>query len=1008
MHNSFRHFKAGSTRAINEYLSDDDDESDDSYHSPGEVSPQSEPILEEGPCVFEATEHQSSSNSSLQEIVCSTPLTPTELVAPSGTRTIPFTSTPKSAFPQTGATLSESLASLTVDDDDPYGSHADRSRSFIGRTDSAESLSPFSARLATDPTSKGKLRDRVLRKLHSKSRSNVVSRSILPRSNLGKESLAVRNFEPEKPEIVEESIMMVDDSSSESDDIVVVNKNNDAISEISANRGKLAQGDVEPDVITIDSSSSDEDWKPPSGAADSIEAPSWKSNRVEEVKVVKTVSKFSHDTTGVLESKLANLDKLTSRPLALPDGGEKLLQHIEDLSKEIEIRKQRPKSIKNVATETTAEQQPTAFPVFNERRPLPPSLLDVLMDAQRPVYRNIHEKALLELHKSLTSQPDAQQLTETPEGLTVPLKEHQMSGLTWMKWRESLAPRGGILADEMGLGKTLSMIALIVDGKLERRRRKRDGNDEEDKERRKRIRAEGLIPSNATLVVAPAALIYHWETEIKARCEDNLLRIVVYHGPRKNVQTEMLARADVVISTYTIVANELERILTGRGEIPLAEIHWARIVLDEAHAVKNRRTKASKAVCQLAADARWCVTGTPLHNNLWDLYSLIKFLKVDYFNEEPFWKEYVASGTKKSAERLNLLMRNYVLRREKNFLSPLSEKPLVDLPKKHSHEHILQFSESERKAYDLMYEASRAKVKEMMTEEEVEEKFGARSTKKTKAPLSDKNVFIGSAANSNPNTKFGRMGCMLVILLRLRQACIHFHLTKNAVDMEAFQSIGSENPLTPEERENLANIAIENFMDPEKMDDITYIFRRKFVSAKIQLALDLLTHILNDGEKCVIVSQWTSFLKILEKHIKKRFPEVNCSTISGEVVPFDRQDRVNSFNGSGNGINVMLVSITAGGVGLNLTGGNHLILMDLHWNPALELQASDRIHRIGQTKEVHLHKIIMKGTIEERVWELQKKKMELADSVLKGAVSKKNMNLTMADLKYLFDLDTRK
>ncbi|KAK5966315.1 hypothetical protein GCK32_015872, partial [Trichostrongylus colubriformis] len=224
--------------------------------------------------------------------------------------------------------------------------------------------------------------------------------------------------------------MMVDDSSSESDDIVVVNKNDDAISEISANRGKLAQGDMEPDVITIDSSSSDEDQKPPSGAADSIEAPSWKSNRVEEVKVIKTVSKFSHDTTGVLESKLANLDKLTSRPLALPDGGEKLLQHIEDLSKEIEIRKQ---------IQTTAEQQPAAFPVLNERRPLPPSLLDVLMDAQRPVYRNIHEKALVELHKSLTSQPDAQQLSETPEGLTVPLKEHQMSGLTWMKWRESLA-----------------------------------------------------------------------------------------------------------------------------------------------------------------------------------------------------------------------------------------------------------------------------------------------------------------------------------------------------------------------------------------------------------------------------------------------------------------------------------------------------------------------------------------------------------------------------------------
>nr|CDJ93698.1 DNA RNA helicase domain containing protein [Haemonchus contortus] len=147
---------------------------------------------------------------------------------------------------------------------------------------------------------------------------------------------------------------------------------------------------------------------------------------------------------------------------------------------------------------------------------------------------------------------------------------------------------------------------------------------------------------------------------------------------------------------------------------------------------------------------------------------------------------------------------------------------------------------------------------------------------------------------------------------------------------------------------------------------------------------------------------------ILEDHINKQFPQAYCSTICGETLPIERQNRVNSFNEDADGIVVMLISITAGGVGLNLTGGNHLILMDLHWNPALELQARDRIHRMGQTREVHLHKIIMKGSIEERVLQLQMKKMELANNVLKGAVSKKNMNLTMADLKFLFDLDAKK
>uniref|UniRef100_A0A183G7Q1 Helicase C-terminal domain-containing protein n=1 Tax=Heligmosomoides polygyrus TaxID=6339 RepID=A0A183G7Q1_HELPZ len=175
--------------------------------------------------------------------------------------------------------------------------------------------------------------------------------------------------------------------------------------------------------------------------------------------------------------------------------------------------------------------------------------------------------------------------------------------------------------------------------------------------------------------------------------------------------------------------------------------------------------------------------------------------------------------------------------------------------------------------------------------------------------------------------------------------------------LEAFQSIGAENPLSPEEQENLADITIDSLLDAEKVEDLTHIFRKKHVSAKIQLTLDLISSILESGDKCVIVSQWTSFLKIVEKHINKRFPSLaKCSSITGEIQPSDRQDRVNSFNEDNDGVNIMLISITAGGVGLNLTGGNHLILMDLHWNPALELQARDRVHRMGQRKEVHLHK----------------------------------------------------
>ncbi|KAL6725110.1 hypothetical protein Aduo_019925 [Ancylostoma duodenale] len=656
------------------------------------------------------------------------------------------------------------------------------------------------------------------------------------------------------------------------------------------------------------------------------------------------------------------------------------------------------------------------------------------MEAQRPFSRPIQEKALQELHKALLSQPDQTQLTETPEGLTCPLKEHQKSGLTWLRWRESVAPGGGILADEMGLGKTLSMIALIVAAKAERKLRRREGRDEKDKERRRKIKEEGytdfpfhresilvrknfsrLVPSNATLIVAPAALIYHWEAEIKQRCEDGLLRVVIYHSNnRKNISFDSIARADVVITTYTLLASEIEKgsknerarpRSPSEKRSPIEEIHWARIVLDEAHQIKNKSTKTSRAVCRLEADARWCVTGTPLHNNLWDLYSLMRFLKVEYFCEEKYWKDYVTTSSKKSAERLNLLMKTYVLRREKNFISSVSGQKLVELPPKHLEDHFVEFEAAERTAYDIMFQASRQRVQQLLTEDQGEEL--SRHLKKSKAVDAvppPRNPFIGSSSGEH-DTNFRKMGCMLVMLLRLRQACIHFHLTKNAVDLEAFQSIDAENPLTSEIEAQLANMTIESVVEKESFDDVTFIFKRRFVSAKIQMALELLESILDANEKCVIVSQWTSFLKLLEKHIMKRFPEVSCSTISGDVAPADRQSRVDRFNSRKGEIDIMLVSITAGGVGLNLTGGNHLILMDLHWNPALELQASDRVHRMGQTKDVYIHKLIMKNSIEERVLDLQKKKMELAESVLRGAVSKKAMNLTLADLRFLFNLD---
>ncbi|KHJ92137.1 protein, SNF2 family, partial [Oesophagostomum dentatum] len=591
-------------------------------------------------------------------------------------------------------------------------------------------------------------------------------------------------------EVVEESvvgqtgdddIIVLDSTSDEDDGKDTKTKDASVHDQQSTAKTPSITSTVECEIITLSSDDEQESKKCVENSRPPTLSP---VQFIREVQVVEPSSKYKDHSTSSLEEKRSNAQKLLLKRLNLPDGGARLEKQILELGDELERRRtasaERPDHVDTEIHDiTNAVQQLQVNPEQINRRQL--NINDVLRDEYRPVARAIQEKAIQELHNALMSQPDQTQFAETPEGLTCPLKEHQKSGLTWLLWRESLAPRGGILgrrvsfistADEMGLGKTLSMISLIVHAKAERKRRRKEGEDQEDKERRQRIKASGMIASNATLIVAPAALIYHWEAEIKQRCDEGLLKTVIYHQNRKNLGLESPVVA-VEVLTRSACAD-------ARKSSMLERIHWARIVLDEAHQIKNRKTKSSKAVCRLEADARWCVTGTPLHNNLWDLYSLIRFLRVDNFSEERYWKDYVTTSSKKSAERLNLLMKTFVLRREKSFISTMSNKPLVELPPKKSEEHFIEFEASERKAYDIMFQASRLHVQQLLTEEEQEGRPFRRWTKQkpSEAVPPARNPFLGAAA-SGANSNFQKMGCMLVLLLRLRQACLHFSLTKN-------------------------------------------------------------------------------------------------------------------------------------------------------------------------------------------------------------------------------------
>ncbi|KAJ7426996.1 Transcription termination factor 2 [Willisornis vidua] len=532
-------------------------------------------------------------------------------------------------------------------------------------------------------------------------------------------------------------------------------------------------------------------------------------------------------------------------------------------------------------------------------------------DRIRAVHSAIKE-AVDQLHKSLESCPTEQTVAEDPSGLKVPLLLHQKQALAWLLWRESQRPCGGILADDMGLGKTLTMIALILAQKqLKTEKRKEtleiwlSKND------------STVIPSNSTLIICPASLIHHWKKEIDKRVAFGKLRVYLYHGPNRDKHAEVLSGHDVVVTTYSLLSKEVptskdegeapaEDHDVGNGSSPcspLLRVAWARLILDEAHNIKNPRTQTAIAVCKLRAGARWAVTGTPIQNNLLDMYSLLRFLRCSPFDEYKVWKYQVDNNTKKGGERLSLLTRSLLLQRTKDQLDSTGKPLALDQVTLNSEGLCLS----------------------------IEEQLGALTLSELQSPDSKSTVYLNGTA---------------------------------------FKA------------------------------DIFDITRE---SSKIAHLLTELKSIRSHSElqKSVVVSQWTSMLNVVAVHLQRL--GLKYAILDGSVNPKQRMDVVEEFNNNPKGPQVMLVSLLAGGVGLNLTGGNHLFLLDMHWNPALEDQACDRIYRVGQQKDVVIHRFVCEGTIEEKILQLQRRKKGLAQQVLSGK-GETLTKLTLADLKILFGI----
>uniref|UniRef100_A0AC35UC86 SNF2 family domain-containing protein n=1 Tax=Rhabditophanes sp. KR3021 TaxID=114890 RepID=A0AC35UC86_9BILA len=624
---------------------------------------------------------------------------------------------------------------------------------------------------------------------------------------------------------------------------------------------------------------------------------------------------------------------------------------------------------------------------------------------------------LMETMVYFTEEGSEDAIIETPKQVKGELKHHQKRALNWLVGKE--ANLGSmILADEMGLGKTLAIIALIVHQKANKASIK-ELLDLKDRN----ARARSLIPIDTTLIVVPSSLMNQWESEIRKFVRDDYLAVYIYHGvsrtkdPTDTLSSELadLADADELdsdgepIIKKKVTSKPKKAIKKKKGSSILSTLCFNRIVLDEAHQIKNRKTIVSRACCKVSGVSRICLSGTPLHNEVMDMFSLFRFMRLNPLSEEAAFKKFIQTKlSKEGSSRLNAIVKATLLRRTKDEKCRLTGKSLVNLPTIVYEELFLEFDAVERKIYDHMFLASRKTVKNFLERQD-------KIVRDYKDGPEIKNPFKNmSKMEEVEGDNFQTMTFLMVLLLRLRQICNHFSLTRDALDLDAFnQENGtkkkgrkqseSSNDESQSEDEDVNCVSEESFLDDEDFQDHKEIFEKDYMSAKMAALFKRLEKILSeDDDKCIIVSQWTGMLTLVQLQLEKK--GIPFFSITGAVKQKDRNIAQENFNERGNSTRVLLLALNAGGTGLNLATASHMFMIDSSWNPQIEAQARGRIHRFGQERSVRIYKFYIAGTIEDQIRLLQQTKLELAKGVLEGAAKFKAAKLDKKDLAFLFQV----
>ena len=478
--------------------------------------------------------------------------------------------------------------------------------------------------------------------------------------------------------------------------------------------------------------------------------------------------------------------------------------------------------------------------------------------------KTIHawENQAKKMHEANALEP------KVPPTLQAQLREYQQEGFEWMS-RLAHWDAGACLADDMGLGKTLQALALLV----------------------------ARAAQGPSLVIAPTSVSFNWQQEALKFAPTLNVRIFAESttSALRQQLLDNLAPFDCVIISYGLLQRESEL---------LAQVQWHTIVADEAQALKNPLAQRTQAAYALKGDFKIITTGTPIENNLTELWSLFRFITPGLLGSlKGFGKRYAQPienvkedklAARKASLALKTLIQPFILRRMKN-------QVLTELPSRTEINIHVELSQKEKD----FYEALRRNAVDNI----------AKASK--------------TASEGEQRIK------MLAELVKLRQACCNPKLVMAETELP---------------------------------------------SAKLEALSELLDELQKNNHKALIFSQFVGHLQLIKQHLDER--GISYQYLDGSTPLKARQERVNAFQ-KGEG-EVFLISLKAGGAGLNLTAADYVIHMDPWWNPAVEEQASDRAHRMGQKRPVTIYRLIAKHTIEERIVALHQHKRDLADKLLAG------------------------